>query len=294
MSAAGGPESLYPFIFVGCWNRRGAPRDAVAAAIMKTDVDKVILGGDNVYPLQSADKEKKEKKHEVSVFEEGVKLYSGKRMFAVLGNHNVKDVPVGAAQLAYKDWVLPMPYYIVRFKEAALVCLDTNSMADAEDVKPMAAWLQKTIAELKAENQPYFVIQHEPYASYKKAKPTTLTNGSTLLYEMVDYKPLAILCADTHNYQVGVLDVRGTKIVQFVVGTGGALHDPIKIDTSNDIIIAADISYKFVNHIEGFGYLLIESNKREFVKVADWSLEATAGGRRGAQRKTRRRLRGAH
>ena len=60
----------------------------------------------------------------------------------------MKDIPVGAAQLAYKGWVLPMPYYVVRFKEAALVCLDTNSMADAEGVKPMAAWLQKTKANL--------------------------------------------------------------------------------------------------------------------------------------------------
>ncbi len=282
MSAAG-PESLYPFIFVGCWNRRGAPRGAVAAAIMETDIQKVILGGDNVYPLPGT------KTHEAAVFHEGMALYKGKQLFGILGNHNVKDIPVGAEQLAFKGWALPAPYYVVRFKEAALVCLDTNSMETEGDVKPMAAWLRKTIVELAAEGLPYYIIQHEPYASYKKAKTTVLANGSTLLYEMVDYPPAAVLCADTHNFQVGMLDVRGTKIVQFIVGTGGALHDPIKIDTSTPITIAGDISLQFVNHIEGFGYLLVGSDKRQFVKVADWSLEATAGGRRRATRRKIRR-----
>jgi hypothetical protein len=277
------PESLHPFIFVGCWNRRGAPRNAVADAVMKTDIANVILGGDNVYPLPGT------KSHAAEVFREGMELYAGKRLFGVLGNHNVKNISVGAEELAYKGWTLPAPYYVHRFKDAAIVCLDTNSMDGTLDVNVMAAWMRKTLAELKAEGLPYYIVQHEPYASYKKSKLTTLVNGSTLLYEMLEYPPVAILCADTHNFQVGMLNVRGTKILQFIVGTGGAAHDPISVPTDAPIKIADDIQLEFVNHIPGFGFLVCERlASRRFEHVADWSLEATSGGRR---RKTRR-LRG--
>ena len=41
---------LLPFIFVGCWNAKGAGRKAVIKAINRHPVTNLVLGGDNFYP----------------------------------------------------------------------------------------------------------------------------------------------------------------------------------------------------------------------------------------------------
>lgn len=269
---------LHPFLFMGCWNRRGTPRDRVAAAIQSSSIENVVLGGDNVYPLDGT------KKHNNVVLYEGVNLLSGKRIYSSLGNHNVKNKNIESLELSLMDWTLPSAYYVCIFSDNyALVVLDTNIVEETEKYNMMIKWFSETIKDLSMHGIKYYVVQHEPYASYKKAKRPVLPNGSKLLYEMKVYPPIAILCADTHNYQVNSIDVNGTKILQYVVGTGGASYDTIIGSTDEHIDIASDIKLKMINRIEGFGYLQVTVDEMKFIKVAPWSIQ---GG--GKYRKTQR------
>jgi hypothetical protein len=279
MSAAASSGALLPFIFVGCWNRRAPPRNAVAEHINHSGIINVILGGDNVYPLEGT------KSHSIDVFHEGVGLFTGKNLYAVLGNHNVKEPEIAAAELAYRGWMLPAPYYKHDFDDVSVIFLDTNIMENDSELTKMIDAMKHMIGEIKSAGRNYYIVQHEPFASYKKKKRPVLPNGHKLLYEMKDYPPLAILCADTHNFQISTLNVGGTSIKQYVVGTGGAKFDNIEIDTHENIQITDDIQLKFEGHMPGYGYLVIAEDGFHFVKVTDWEKE----GGRSRGRKTRRR-----
>jgi hypothetical protein len=316
MSAAEGSAShihragvpLHPFLFMGCWNEPEVrssgvlPRDEVAKAIQKNGIANVVLGGDNIYPTKSVNAAtgKKVKVHSIEVFKAGVELLSGKQIFSSLGNHNVEEDAMREAQLHYENWVLPSRYYAMIFTDGfALVVLDTN--LEGDEFSEMLAWLTATVSKLQHAGLKYYVVQHDPYASYKlKVKKddsgaviktthdTVFTKASDLLHKFVDYPPVAILCADTHNYQKGLLHVSARiSIPQYVVGTGGAQYD--RIGETKPIRIADDITMTFEEKMEGYGYLEIRAPTTvAFRKVLDW--EAKAGGGRAARsnKKSRR------
>jgi len=115
-----------------------------------------------------------------------------------------------------------------------------------------------------------------------------LPNGIHLLDAVDGYPPILILCADTHNFQVGSITTStGKKIRQIVAGAGGAIYDPIiaKIDPAG----VGHIPYALENHIPGFGYLEVKGlGSYEFKKIMEWPAK---GGRRRRGRKSIRRRR---
>ena len=275
---------LHPFIFVGCWNTVGTPRNKVADAINRTGITNLILGGDNVYPLEGT------KSHSIDVFHEGMRLFEGKRIYGALGNHNVKEAPMKAAQMAYPNWILPSTYYARQFTDGhVLVVLDSNLVTEPEQLAEMESWFSGVVAACRASGLNYYVVQHDPYGSYKKKKYPALKEGSRLLEIMASYQPVAVLCADTHNFQIDTIDVRGKKITQYVVGTGGADYDPIDCDTSIPIKLTDDgIQVTFETHKPGYGFLVVTPGSLEFVKAWDWG---AAGGRRVLRKRSNRRRR---
>jgi hypothetical protein len=279
---------LHPFLFMGCWNQPGPARDAVAAAIQNRSEEMLVLGGDNIYPEKFHRDGEKRKVYNTSVLDDGIELLGNKTIYASLGNHNV-NVPEILDYEMEMSWVLPYSYYCAQFGDGyALVVLDTN--LEGSDLTVMIDWFKTIQKKLMDLNIPYYLVQHEPYASYKKGKKQVLLQGAALL-ESITYSPIAVLCADTHNYQRGTLRLANGTLEQYVVGTGGAHHDTLGAAVG-DSFTFGDISYRLDDHVPGYGFLVVHVGNTEFVHVADWP---TIGGRtrkqKRATRKTLRRVR---
>lgn len=328
-AAAPEPEAtplprLFPFVFFGCWNRPGEiggtkilPRDVVAHAVgeMAGAIQTIIIGGDNVYPRPGD----KTKAHDPTVFDEGMSLYTrlGKPIVLAFGNHNVvtyeakkpkvrpenEDVVEIKSMLNYQRTRVGFvpedkTYFVKSYAEGVdVVVLDTNIMDDAE----MLAWFDETVRHILSTGRQYYVVQHEPYFTaketekdgIKKQKFGSLTNGSAFLEIMFRYgAPIAVLCADTHYYQHGVIERIGTEgppIHQIIVGTGGA--DPDAHVTGFD---SHDFEggYKLTKIKEdpGFGFLHVmapDVSAARFVHVAPWPARPAHKGGRYAPRRRR-------
>ena len=294
------PAPLHPFIFFGCWNTRGPARNAVADAIYdnETDVKMLILGGDNVYPLQGD----KTKAHRKDVFEEGMQLYArfekrdGYYLFPSLGNHNVKK-DIFATEMERFRRYMPDPsiaYYSLRFNDGyRILVLDTNIVdeAHAEKYAMMCAWLHRAVHNAREAGEKYYVVQHEPMISLRNKKrrdvASALLRHDTLMDILYQYPPIAILCADTHNYQYGDLQFGGEgapRIPQYVVGTGGADLDNLPIRLAPFEVVEGSLRYTYRGGMKAYGYMRIDSpTAMKFVKVRD------SPSIRGLRRKTGKR-----
>lgn len=277
---------LHPFLFMGCWNKKGAPRDIVTAAIQEDEVETLILGGDNIYPDKTTRADgSKNSKYDPAVLNEGAERLNRKTIYAALGNHNVADPAIAASELEI-GWTLPGSYYSIEFADNyAIVVLDTNILMTPDFTK-MMDWFSGTQRELQEKNIPYYLIQHEPYMSFKKGKIQMLLRGHDIL-EVITYPPIAILCADTHNYQRGPLTYKDRFTVeQIIVGTGGAKYDPVGFDIGAEHT-ENEIRYRMEEHTPGFGYLRVNNvGDTEFRVVANWSIQE--GGRRGTKSRVNR------
>lgn len=280
---------LHPFLFMGCWNNRGPARNAVVASINANSVKNLVLAGDNVYPLSEDGK-----KHQIAVFQEGMKMLESKRiLLSALGNHNivgtdkvVEGLSLEAAQRNVFGMAPDAPrYFCKRFSDnMAIVVLDSNIMDDGAAVSTMAMALKEVLASLAASKTRYYLVQHEPFAAYKKpGKNHILPNGDIILHILTRWLPVAVLCADTHNYQEGVLVVGKTIINQVVVGTGGADPDRYTLDSFEPLAVSSDITY-FINpeiSLPSYGlhgyYQINSPSCGVFLPVVSW---AAKGGRR--------------
>jgi hypothetical protein len=278
---------LHPFLFMGCWNQPGQARDAVAAAVRQRSEEMIVLGGDNIYPEKRLQDGAIRKVYSIDVLDSGVDLLGTKTMYASLGNHNVA-VPDILDHEMEMPWILPNSYYCARFSDDyALVVLDTN--AEGKQFDAMISWFVEIQTTLKEHNVPYYLVQHEPYASYKKGKQQVLRQGAAIL-EHIDYAPLAILCADTHNYQRGYVSLpNGSQILQIVAGTGGAHHDPLGASGSfTASSFTGSIMYTLTEHIPGYGFVSVDVGNIRFVKVMDWPKQ---GGKTRKQKNRKRKTR---
>jgi hypothetical protein len=310
-AGAGADTSLlFPFVFVGCWNQPGGKcggeggrereaRDTVAADVGKqTDIKYIVLGGDNVYPLPG----NKEKRHDPAVFDQGIALYeaTGKPILLTFGNHNVDTLNHQKSRFG-----LTKTYYHKAFERGIhILVLDTNIILNGPtypEYGEMHDWFSKEVATLSAD-QHYFVVQHEPYftARFKKEKDNfgALVNADPFLDIMFARPPIAVLCADTHHYQHATIQQKegGNIIHQFIVGTGGANHDP----HAKRFIAPELLNYKYLftrvnpesESVNGFGFLRINgidpSNPDDFkfIKVCDWPLRGGAHRRRSRRRRS--------
>ena len=316
--------NLHPFLFVGCWNRVGEPRDTVIKAMLATAEEKgiqnIVLGGDNVYPLPEDDKKlkeykkfKKEKKegekwdkeipvkHRVETFMEGIAPFAGKTVILALGNHNVEDPPVLMAEMARLPF--DKTYYAAEFEDAAVVVFDANiKNSDGDLFDKMKDWLTSLLLNLKAKGKPYYFVTHEPFGSFKKGSRTIwgidkeriedaaiVAAGSTpvILFTLQTHPPIAVLCADTHHYEVGTIHGGKHDIPQYIVGSGGADYNTYT-EPRPPFGIGCVFTYSMTSEpVSKYGFLLLEdAASTTFIPALNW-----AGGRR---RNTRRRGSRAH
>ncbi len=268
-------RKLHPFLFMGCWNKAGAPRDAVSAAIQADEVETLILGGDNIYPEKiQRPNGSKNSVYDKALLDDGLARINKKTIYAALGNHNVFNSEIERYELEL-PWILPGSYYAIEFADnCAIVVLNTN-LVDNPDFMLMMEWFSATQKELQTKGMPYYLIQHEPYISFKKKKIQMLVRAPEILAN-ITYPPIAILCADTHNYQKGTITYGGMSIPQIIVGTGGAHPDnvTVPVETEHE---AEGVHYKMEEHMPGYGYLRVNVGSTEFVKIMDWPTE---GGKR--------------
>jgi hypothetical protein len=205
----------------------------------------------------------------------GIHMLHGKNIYTILGNHNIEE-PILQVQLGLSEWTIPNRYYCIQFKDYTLVAID-NNLINSDKYNDMLEWLINTINELKISKKHYFYIQHEPFISFKKNKKTVLPNISDLLYILTDYPPISILCADTHNFQKGVLCINDICIPQIIVGTGGANPDYVSVKSGTKYTID-NITYIMEEYIPGYGYLQITPKGVSFIKVEDWKPFEGIGG----------------
>lgn len=271
--------TAFPFLFFGCWNRRGPGRDRVLEAVCADPIVNLVLGGDNVYPdkIKNASGNKT-KKYNIELLKEGESKLGCKTVLSTaLGNHNVSNEEIKSYQIG--RWTPPgQSYFTKEFDDVTLIFLDTNTPLNKE-------WLTVKVSECASKGKPYYVIQHEPLISAKKHKFQQLLDLESLCSVLIMYPPRAVLCADTHNYQHGIISYKGVDIVQYVVGTGGAEPDVIHPELPTSVNIGP-ITYTRRSHIPGYGYVRVYPDSIEFVKVADWG---AAGGTRRRKYTARKR-----
>lgn len=326
---------LLPLAFVGCWNRElrtpaGAlipdgPRELVAAAVSAANPQTIILGGDNIYAPATFDEAsgtvKKGEIYNRDAFVRGAQLYPGPQVYVAVGNHNIDtegaDFNILETERAtFGAAAMPATYYRRTFADGlSIVVIDTNLVQAGREAEfaTMLTWLKGVT------DKPYLLIQHEPFASIAKKKdgvnvykhlPRYQDILNTLFVPKSTRKtrynageqrvipPIAILCADTHNYQFGTITYNGITVPQYVVGTGGAKPDPL----IKPILGAATVfkphgtdglTYRYDHMIDGFGFLLVSGTPSSL--NFRFELTKTAAGIpipwRGGSRRRRRRLR---
>ncbi len=292
MAAVAGTDAL-PFLFMGCWNLPGAGRDRVTKAICEESIQHLVLGGDNVYPKKTEGANgKKSKVYHRDLLEEGLTALGCKTILgSALGNHNVADPAIAKRQIGALT-PAGRTYFTQDYSDVSLLFLDTNVVGEAAD--EMFAWLSGELARLRTAKQTYYLIQHEPVLGFKKDKIHAYVLVRRLLESLIVYPPVAILCADTHHYQSGVLTYKDVPINQYIVGTGGAAPDTMTWET-NTILFEDDIHYERHEFISGYGYARITDTGVKFIKVAEWGSSGGAGHKtrraKRRARKSRRKLR---
>lgn len=282
-------KPLVPFLFMGCWNEDDSPRVSVAKTIMKNPIETLVLGGDNVYPqkLRIGNATDFTKVYSQKTLLDGIHMLHGKDIYAALGNHNV-DGPMLKTQRSLSEWTMPDRYYCINFSDISLVVIDSNLIDEDETFNTMNKWLLDTVNKLKGEGRKYYYVQHDPFIAFKKNKMSILSKLTEVLEVLAKYPPIAVLCADTHNYQKGTLQIADVKIQQYVVGTGGAHPDYVKAK-NGDMHTISGVTYTMESHIPGYGYLEITPESTKFIKVESWRSFEGKGGKHSSENKRYRK-----
>lgn len=260
-------QQLDSFLFMGCWNKDGCAKSlgqqAVAIAIQKEPAEyPLFLGGDNIYP----DKHEGTKQYPLDRVEAGVTCLirdTPRVLYATVGNHNIARNEILAAELALRLWTIRKVGYCIRFRNRAVILFNSNPLDD-ETPPADLDFLTKALGELQRAGTSYIFIMHHPIVSHKKKGVYVLPQYAVLLDLLIQYPPTLLLVADTHNYQLGIVEWKGVKIVQIVVGTGGADLDPI---ASTDPIEIKGFggSYRIEEAAVTHGYLRVNGNHTQFI-----------------------------
>lgn len=308
-------KPLLPFIFVGCWNAKGAGRNAVIKAINRHPAMNVVLGGDNFYPTKKRTPAGKVKSYDVRLLKPH--LFK-KDVVTALGNHNIdvfKNADGNKQEVLELEkgmgWRIPSGppyYYIVRYTDLDLMILDTN-LCDPEfedEFTAMMEWIQQYFTH-KNNGRQYYCVMHEPIISAKIKNSKEKSEDRSIIQELSKSReilsvlstspPIAILCADTHNYQQVFITYNGITIAQIVVGTGGAEPDTVDwskytVDTplGDDIVFSIARPSKDEQGAYGFAVFDVDGS-HTFQYVRSWNLSGGSRNRVRCGRQTRRNSR---
>jgi 3',5'-cyclic AMP phosphodiesterase CpdA len=180
--------------------------DATAAAITELDarqpVDAVALLGDNVYP--SGDPAKLVNTVFVPF---GELLGGGTDLYAVLGNHDIRD---GHAAGQVEALNMPGRWWACHVGDVLVVGLDSNLVDEPEQLN----WLEHTLGS-STERWRIVMVHHPPYSAGYQGSNDDVRRAFVPLFER--YGVQLVLSGHDHDYQ------RSKPIngVTYVV-TGGA------------------------------------------------------------------------
>ncbi len=201
---AGEPLQLHLAV-VGDVGDSGPRLDATARAVEQLDalepIDGLLLTGDNVYPAGDPARLNE------TVFGPFAEVLEDASLFAVLGNHDVKEGH-GEAQLAALG--MPGPWSSRDLGDVLLVGLDSNRADDPEQ----RAWLERTL-RAATERWRIVVVHHPPYSAGYQGSSTDVRAAFAPLFER--YHVQLVISGHDHDYQRSV-PING---VTYLV-TGGA------------------------------------------------------------------------
>ena len=292
---------------MGCWNytsrtKRGAvARDAVLAMI-KTHPrqELLVVAGDNAYPDKVKMGKEKIKTFDVEEIGAGFAALKDARdpgqLLVGIGNHNAEKLNAGGKPILQVERetfgrALPNPYFCRMFSKdhTALVFIDTNAFEkefktlnalyeDPDYANHMLEWLEEVIMYLKEKRYKYYLVQHEPLFSLKPKGTQVLAQASSVLDVLLNYRPIAVLSADTHSHQQWKLMYKGTSFMQVVTGTGGAQPNYVPAletmpldETRAPVEPFSSIQYKtpMANRTPSYGYLeIVKPHSYNFMAVA--------------------------
>lgn len=310
-------ESLTFFVF-GCWNKdETGPRDIVPRDVVPRDVvlehlqtktgtgiyDFGIVAGDNIYPhvLTTTNViKKKEYNHEVIVSGFAALDNVNAPVKMVLGNHNVLNVTwkpnMGIKE--YEEHVSKLSKNISLILEnkvenrgiANVWYLDSNEATKIADF--INTTINNAIEDFEASTW-NIIVGHHPLFSIKtkyvsgivdesKDKVALLNDFDNIMTAISKLKNPVYLCADVHNFQVGVIRYKGVSLPMVVAGTGGAQPDPIANDlkTYSHPYNGEKVEYQVFGQENPYGYCGVKLTKEgnltlRYHKVLDpTSLEA--------------------
>jgi Icc-related predicted phosphoesterase len=234
---------------VGDVGDSGSRLDATAHAVDEVDaaepLDGLVLTGDNVYPAGDP------ARLPDTVFGPFADTLDGAPLYAVLGNHDVKDGH-GEAQMA----ALGMPglWWARHLDDVLLIGLDSNHADDPEQ----RAWLDRTLSEA-TEQWRIVIVHHPPYSAGYQGSSEEVRAAFVPLFER--YGVQLVISGHDHDYQRSV-PIEG---VTYVV-TGGAAGTR---RTGEDDFTAASFSWHHFVELGVFADRLVLRAVNQDGRVAD-------------------------
>jgi len=184
----------------------GSRLDATARAVAAIDADDpfdaVLLLGDNVYPAGDP------AGLQATVFDPfAPELDHGAELFAILGNHDVKD---GHAEAQMRALDMPGRWWARTFGDVLVVGLDSTSTDDPAQ----RAWLERTLEHSDAQWK-IVAVHHPPYSAGYQGSDDAVREQFAPLFARHGVQ--LVLSGHEHDYQRSEIIDGVTYVV-----TGGA------------------------------------------------------------------------
>lgn len=283
----------------------------VAEKLKKIQVDFISIAGDNYYP--DKDKNTKTKIFNEQNFISGFKCLPDKICkYVIYGNHDIEDIfgnekcftlteqiknySTDNKFIFFNDVLTYDKYnnFIIIFIDTTLYTLNSDEDIDKTCYKHLfkvVNFKDKKIKDIiEHQNNKIFdsiknkdnviIIGHHPICSIKKKKDEKKYEDNLGLInlfsnEKFNKKKIYYLCADTHYYQKSTIKINQNKIVQYIVGTGGAeLDEPVenyytsskKKEKINDLkVYNFKFKYKVKYSNKAFGFIKCTIKDNDFI-----------------------------
>lgn len=281
------------FIHFGCWNNTEGNVINVINFLKKytkeNKIDFINIAGDNYYPQKIKKDGIKEKIFNYDNFKIGFELLNQidieKNM--IFGNHDIldfKDCNSLIKQQELKTFNIYNQFMSKNIGDTIIFYLDSTvyELYEEDDkdigntcynfIYPQFKTIKNIIyfqfeyVKYKLRESSYkniiFTFHHPIFTGYVSKKGVLksgylekLKDFYVKLYNLVKDKNVYHLCADTHFYQNGIIEItiedKKLLINQYIVGTGGTLLDNIY----EDEITFGDIKLIPVDTIQNYGFL---------------------------------------
>lgn len=236
--------------------RIDATGQTIAAVDAQQPLDGLVVLGDNVYP--SGDPAGLDD----TVYDPFAGVLEHAPLFAVLGNHDVKD---GNAARQVDALGMPDRWWAHDFGDVLLIGLDSNLVHDPDQ----RAWLEDTLAE-STDRWRIVLVHHPPYSAGYQGSEVEVRRTFVPLFERFDVQ--LVLSGHDHDYQRS----KPVNGVTYVVS--GAASGTRR--TGEDDFTAESFSWHHFTEVAVFADRLVVRAVNQDLRVADEAviLPAPTGG----------------